>query len=244
MKITYIIPTKNRPDTLVRAIKSIQKNSCESRIIVVNDGGDKKSLQKALDNIENTNIKIISNEISKGAPYSRNIGASYAKTEILSFLDDDDEILHSKQILSEIMAKDSVDLAYGKAVVVGKNGIKKGEVGCNINYLSVVNPIPSPSFIIRKKAFDAINGYTLGAKSCQDWDLYIKLANNGAEMKFLDSSVAIHYDHDGERISNNLMKYYIGRFGLLTRNNSFFIKRNGYLYFVKSLVKVLLRRFP
>lgn len=244
MRVTYIIPTKNRPVMLVRAVKSILNNSLESEIVVVNDGGDRLIIEREIGKFKSSRILLLHNDESQGAPFSRNIGASYAKTEILAFLDDDDEILSSKDDLTHLLIESGADVVYGQAFLINHEGNKVGCVGSDIVDIAELNPIPSPSFIVRATMFREVKGYTLSAKSCQDWDLYIKILSKSGKFVFHEVPVALHYEHDGIRISKNVFKYYLGRYGLIFRNSIFFIKRKGVYFFLKSFVRVLLRRFP
>jgi len=244
MQVTYIIPTKNRPITLVRAVKSILNQSPESEIVIVNDGGDPLAVEQEIGKINSDRILLLHNNKSRGAPFSRNIGASYAKTEILAFLDDDDEILSNKDELTYLLIKTGADVAYGQAILINHEGNKSGVVGSDIIDIAEVNPIPSPSFIVKTRMFREVKGYTLSAKSCQDWDLYIKILNKSGKFVFHEVPVALHYEHDGIRISKNMYRYYLGRYGLIFRHSSFFIKRKGIYFFLKSFARVLVRRFP
>jgi glycosyltransferase involved in cell wall biosynthesis len=88
MLASVIIPTKNRTDVLVRAIKSVinSKNSDVAEIIIVDDNSDEKL---SLDCLRSQD-KIIYLETSSGAAVARNKGIDEAKGKVIFLLDSDD----------------------------------------------------------------------------------------------------------------------------------------------------------
>ncbi len=90
MNVSVIIPTKQRPESLLRCIKSIASQSRLPNEIVVVDATDKhnRELEKKLIS-ECKNISLIYLNTSSGINYQRNIGARRSSGEILIYLDDD-----------------------------------------------------------------------------------------------------------------------------------------------------------
>ncbi|HDR4695480.1 glycosyltransferase family 2 protein [Bacillus cereus] len=89
VRITVIIPTKNRNEDLHRCLSGLNDNDLHllEEVIIVDDGST-PSLD--LENIwPNLKINIIRNNISQGAANSRNTAGSLVKTDIIAFLDDD-----------------------------------------------------------------------------------------------------------------------------------------------------------
>jgi glycosyltransferase involved in cell wall biosynthesis len=87
MKLSCIIITKNRPDSLKRLLQSFESQSFKNfEIIIINDGG---SNLKA----GNNNTKVFQNKESVGSGRSRNLGVSHAAGEIILLLDDDVELV-------------------------------------------------------------------------------------------------------------------------------------------------------
>lgn len=111
--VSIIIPTYNRTDTLIRAIKSaLQQTYVNIEIIVVDDNAEKLAVRnwvnKKLKN--NENVKLIKNKSNLGGALSRNVGIKNAKGDFISFLDDDD-----------IFSKNKIELQYN----LYKNRLKK-----------------------------------------------------------------------------------------------------------------------
>jgi glycosyltransferase involved in cell wall biosynthesis len=89
--VSVIIPTKNRPDLLMRAVSSVlQQKYRPLEIIVVDDGSQPPAKFDAPE------IRIIRNEQSKGGAAARNQGISAVQGQYFAFLDDDDFYLPNK----------------------------------------------------------------------------------------------------------------------------------------------------
>jgi glycosyltransferase involved in cell wall biosynthesis len=91
MMISVVIPTRNRPGLLVRAVRSaLAQTHPTLEVIVVIDGPDSESIA-ALTEVRDH--RLLWNELpeSRGANRARNAGAAMASGEWVAFLDDDDE---------------------------------------------------------------------------------------------------------------------------------------------------------
>jgi glycosyltransferase involved in cell wall biosynthesis len=94
--VTVVIPTRNRPQMVVRAVQSaLAQTVPANEIIVVVDGPDEVTIQ-ALVGIGDERLRWIILPVNGGANNARNIGARSATTEWIAFLDDDDEWLPQK----------------------------------------------------------------------------------------------------------------------------------------------------
>ena len=92
--VGVVIRTKDRPLLLDRAIKSVFNQSINSiEIVVVNDGGDKDSVNNVINKYKKINkieINAIHNQVSRGMEASSNLGLKSLNTKYLTLLDDDD----------------------------------------------------------------------------------------------------------------------------------------------------------
>ncbi len=94
--VSAVIPTRNRPDLVVRAIRSALNQSLTNlEVIVVVDGPDARTTE-ALRHIPDERLRVLSLPKSVGASEARNIGAREGRGEWVAFLDDDDEWLPAK----------------------------------------------------------------------------------------------------------------------------------------------------
>jgi glycosyltransferase involved in cell wall biosynthesis len=94
--VSVVIPTFNRPNLVVRAVRSALMQSLEAiEVVVVIDGPDEATLQ-VLENIGDPRLKVRILSQHSGAPDTRNAGVAEARGHWIAFLDDDDEWLPQK----------------------------------------------------------------------------------------------------------------------------------------------------
>jgi glycosyltransferase involved in cell wall biosynthesis len=95
-QISVVIPTRNRPALVPRAVRSaLAQTVAEIEVIVVVDGPD-PATREALARHADPRLRVIELDESGGAPAARNIGAQHATAEWTALLDDDDEWLPDK----------------------------------------------------------------------------------------------------------------------------------------------------
>ena len=115
--ISVIIPTKNRPHSVLECVDSVKNQSSQPGEIVVVDGSDEDGLDALL--IKNfgaeTGIKYVRSEGS--LPHKRNLGVRKSSGDILLFLDDD--IVLTENFIKEILSVfnnpnlDGIGCVYG-----------------------------------------------------------------------------------------------------------------------------------
>src|SRR5690554_5294753 len=101
-KVSVIIPTFRRADSLKKAIQSVinqSYNNIEIIIVDDNDGDDffRAATKKTVkDSFMEFPLIYIEHLHNKGLPTARNTGINVANGEYIAFLDDDDEWLPQK----------------------------------------------------------------------------------------------------------------------------------------------------
>lgn len=88
MKISVIIPVKNRAHIIKATLDSIFLTNYPDLEIIVVDNNSQDKTHEVVKNY--TNIKYIKNNNDKERSYSRNLGIKMAKGEFITFLDSDD----------------------------------------------------------------------------------------------------------------------------------------------------------
>jgi glycosyltransferase involved in cell wall biosynthesis len=113
-KVSAVIPTRNRPVIVRRAIESVRAQTFQDfEIIVVVDGPD-QATEEMIESIRDERIRVVSLPESVGGSEARNIGAQASRGEYVALLDDDDEWLPTK-IEKQVAAAES---ASGPVLVV------------------------------------------------------------------------------------------------------------------------------
>lgn len=94
--VSVVIPTRNRPELVLRAVESVAAQSYGNlEIIVVIDGPD-TATESALASFGDPRLRVLALPESRGGSDARNAGIAASKGEWVAFLDDDDEWLPEK----------------------------------------------------------------------------------------------------------------------------------------------------
>ena len=109
--VTAVIPTRNRPDVVVKAVRSALSQCYRNiEVIVVIDGDDPATLNR-LQAIDDLRLRVIDLAVSVGGSEARNVGIRAANGEWIALLDDDDE-WHPDKIASQMAAALSANIAF------------------------------------------------------------------------------------------------------------------------------------
>lgn len=94
-KVSVIIPTYRRKQTVIRAIQSVLKQTYQDiEILIIDDNSDtvySVYLTNYIKSLNNEKIIYLKNEKHKNGACARNFGIKRATGEYVAFLDDDDE---------------------------------------------------------------------------------------------------------------------------------------------------------
>jgi len=199
---TVIIPLFNKAAYIEKAIHSVLSQTFqEFELIVVDDGstditplppnrGFKDFRLECLE-LLGDRARFIHQE-NQGVSTARNNGVKLAKYDYIAFLDADDwwEPTYLKEIKGLIEGYPEAGI-YGSSYYIVKNGQKRlATIGVEtdfemgiINYFRVYAktlcmPLTSISVIISKTIFESENGFKPTLKLGEDFDLWVKVANN------------------------------------------------------------------
>lgn len=216
-KVSVIIPTHNRNDLVVRAIKSVQDQTYSNlEIIIVSDGSTDGTSDVVKDILKIDNrVFFYEYENAMGANHARNYGARNATGEYIAFLDDDDAWQTDK-------------LENQMLVFDGDENIGLVTTGFRFIYVfnnSETNYVPTPKYdshieilmknviggtpavVMRKDIFDEIGGFDEQLHALQDYDLWIRAAQITKIGVFSRPSVDVYDYSDVAKISNNTGRY-------------------------------------
>jgi glycosyltransferase involved in cell wall biosynthesis len=105
VEVTAVIPTRNRPDLVCRAVQSVLSQTFVAiEAIVVVDGPD-PATERALTHFSDARLRVVSLKENVGGCEARNIGVRLACGQWIAFLDDDDEWLPAKIAKQIVLAK-------------------------------------------------------------------------------------------------------------------------------------------
>lgn len=221
MLFSIIITTYGRGSKVERAVLSClnQKYQDSYEIIVVDDNGRDTENQVLTENIikKYSRVRYIKLEKNMGANFARNKGIIEAKGEYVCLLDDDDEFTEEKLLeLEKEIILSSPDLIYSNVIYVEEYSKKeKIELKDKLNIEKIKfkilksNFIGSNSFVcLKKEKIMEVGMFNQNLKSCQDWDMWIRIIFNGGKVQHCPKKLVKYYIDNTEktRITNNYKK--------------------------------------
>jgi glycosyltransferase involved in cell wall biosynthesis len=185
-KVSVVIPTYNRADTILKAIDSVLKQTFHDFEIIIIDDGSTDKTYEIVKQINDKRIRYIRHEKNKGASSARNTGIKIAKGQYIAFQDSDDEWLPDKlekQIVILDSSPNEVGIIYcgfWRTSSIGKiyfppGKITKIEGDLNKDLLKG-NYIGMPTVVIKKDCFIKCGNFDEELPSLEDWELFIRLA--------------------------------------------------------------------
>ncbi|RYD56670.1 MAG: glycosyltransferase family 2 protein [Sphingobacteriales bacterium] len=245
--ISVVVPTHNRAHLISRTVVSIQQQTyTDWELLIVDDGSTDNTKQVVEGLLSDKRIRYIQKENS-GAAESRNVGVRNASSELITFLDSDDEA--EPQWLEKMFAligkDEKVPCAFCGLSIHDEHGNKTDakvptKKGPLFQY-EVCRFTNAGIFIMRKKYFDAVGGYDSKLRANQHTELGIRLIQyfkkHGLETKYiLDTLIRINI-HTGPRIRTNNKAKYEGTKRLFFKHKNLILKDEKSK---KDVTKVLL----
>ena len=224
LTIAAVVPTANREDLLLRALRSISTQVRPPDEIVVVDNGTRRVLSESLP----TNVRVHSAIPGCGASKARNIGAQLVESDYVAFLDDDDYWL--PEYLYEVEAVIQGRFRRPDLVIARKDIEIDGVVSRykNIRELDGIydklmrgNPgIGGQNVTVLREYQLRTGGFRTSLGSSHDRALLIDALDGGAEVALAPKAVVVKVMHgrgqitDGTRMlryRSEFLRVYWGR---------------------------------
>ncbi|ALF54790.1 family 2 glycosyl transferase [Nostoc piscinale CENA21] len=210
--VSVIVPTFNRANLLPRAISSILQQTLSNFELIIVDDGSTDNTAEVVKEFTDPRIKFLPLGKNYGGSYARNQGIKAASTELIAFLDSDDEWLAEKLELQVKRLQESDDplatvvYCLGYECVEGQRKIPslhlhEGDVFDNL--LRGWLPPTTSLFMVKRSALLEVNGFDESLPSFQDYDLWLSLAAANNHFLAVDQPLIIRYFHD-QQIRGNL----------------------------------------
>lgn len=211
---SVVIPTRNRPRLVTRAIRSVLAQTDDDFEVVVVDDGSSPPLSEA-DVPTEPRLRVLRREESGGAGAARNQGWRAASSARIVFLDDDDELCPGFLAAARRAFEEA-----GEAVGFGWTGSKVLDDDAP-NAPPTVQPAWRPRFgsreaayrgfllsrrtgasglIVTRDALEETGGFDERMTRAEDTDLLVRLARV-RDFAVLDGSLKIVHAHSGPRMT-------------------------------------------
>jgi len=216
--ITVVIPVHNRAQLIARAITSVVSQTLPAHEIVVIDDGSTDHTAEVVNDLTKSlsNLRLIPLKENVGAAEARNIGIEKARGDLIAFLDSDDvwypEKLN-KQVKEFKASKNIVAVFCGLVATNSGTGrcsyhIPKPKIDLVDLYHGNLLTTMSCALISKKTLLD-IGGFDVSLPPCEDWDLFIRLAEVG-KISVVQETLVEQPMHQGPRISRDKQRVLAG----------------------------------
>jgi glycosyltransferase involved in cell wall biosynthesis len=184
-EVTVVIPTRNR-SRMVRehALASALAQEDVSLEVVVVDDASTDDTVAALAAMPDERVRVVRHEQSRGASAARNTGIAAARGTWVALLDDDD-LWSPRKLRTQLdaAARATAGWAYGRSVAVDDRldptGFEEPPPPERLAQLLLhrnVMPAGDSNVLIRTDLIRRVGGFDERLSSFEDWDLWIRLA--------------------------------------------------------------------
>ena len=221
--VSAVIPTRNRPDLVCRAVQSVLTQTVrEIECIVVIDGPD-AATRHSLEEIDDPRLRVIALADSVGGCEARNLGARAARGEWVGLLDDDDEWLPfrlERQLAAAANSPEPVTMVVSRFLDRGEGDAdllrphifpREGQpisdfLWCEVSCLGGIAGFPQTSTWLLRRDFLLEVPFTKGLKVLQDLDWLLRgYGHQRMRVVFIAEPLTIfHNDQARHRVSKRI----------------------------------------
>ena len=231
MDFSIIIPSRDRPNLLERALLSVlEQTHAPNEVIVVNDGSNEEN-QALYDQLQTRYegvvrfIKLERTTRGHGPSYAINRGAEQASGEFLCFLDDDDSWTDNRHMQRAKAVVDSATDIYltnqiafsGETLIQERLWLQviadrihtkytadvQGAYAVTIADLMACDSFPHlNNTIVRRALYSEVGGMDEGIRYECEWDLYFRLIDKARGIKYFPGVVSRHNVPDKNKTNN------------------------------------------
>jgi glycosyltransferase involved in cell wall biosynthesis len=179
MKVSVLIPTRNRPELLQKAVASVLAQSfTDFELIIVNDGS------MPLPELSDPRIRTL-NSGEAGAVPARNMAAHAARGDVIAWLDDDDQWSDRDFLRDAVAAIDGgADFVFGDGRFVFADGSPSQDYSrtADSKSLELDNTILVSAIAYRGNLHQKLGSFDESLPFYWDWDWYLRVARSGAKL--------------------------------------------------------------
>ena len=205
--VSVVVPTFNRVDFVLEAIKSISSQTFQPlEIILVDNNSEDNTREMVAKHFKSVKILI---QKKQGVSAARNLGIREASGNWIAFLDSDDQ-WHKRKLEEQVKSisrdKLSADLShtdeiwYRNKIFLNQKEIHKklgGFIFENCLPLCCISP---SSVLIKKKVFDDIGLFDESLDVCEDYDLWLRFCCK-YPVNFVDQKLTIKNGGHNDQLS-------------------------------------------
>jgi glycosyltransferase involved in cell wall biosynthesis len=202
-RICAVIPAHNSQATLGRALESVRAQTLPVSQLVVVDDASTDSTAEVARSYRGLKVDVVRLDRNVGAAAARNRGVATANTELVAFLDADDEWLPTKleKQVAVISENDRVSFVSCGSDLISPDGVNTGDIyrgqpvvtgALAWKALLSDNYITTPSVLVWRAQMQRAGCFNQNLKIGEDQDMWIRLAESGELGYVYESLVHVH----------------------------------------------------
>ncbi|MCI9702469.1 glycosyltransferase [Vibrio parahaemolyticus] len=204
-KVSVYMPTHNRGELAIRAVKSVLSQTYENIELIVVDDGSKDCTFEMLNQIEDKRLIVLRNDSPEGACRSRNRAIKHATGKYITGLDDDDYFKQERveTLLTFFDDKYSFvcdnSISHNKGIYEFEQKLSRKVSLDDILYSNVGNQV----FTLTERLKE-VGLFDTGLPSSQDYDLWTRMIiKYGEALQIPKHTYVYDITHDKSRISTS-----------------------------------------
>ena len=230
--ISVVITTYNRQDKFKRALASVLGQTFKDFEVIIVDNASSDGTREYIQSQNDQRIRYIRHESNLGGCAARNTGIKNSKAMYIALLDDDDEWFASrleKQLKVFEHAPPGLGLVYVGTEIydeqkqcILKNNVPqyKGRVYERLLLGTILGSVSS--VLVKRECFEKAGLFDETLSSCQDWDMWLRLARY-FEFDYVDE-ILVRINVHGEQISTDYSRLIPGRTRMVQKHAEEFSK--------------------
>ena len=206
MRISAIIPSYNRLESLKRAINSVLNQDCAvDELIVVDDGSTDNTATYIQQNLPQ--IKLIQ-QTNQGVSAARNAGIKRASCDWIALLDSDDSWHYNKisTIKEHHVKQPNIELIHSDEIWI-RNHVrvnamdKHQKTGGHVFLRCLPLCVISPSAVVLKRSLiESVGYFDESLPACEDYDLWLKICCHHS-VHYIDLPLITKYGGHEDQLS-------------------------------------------
>ena len=185
--VSVVIPTRDRIASLRLTLASVLRQDDVDLEVVVVDDGSSVGISEAVSAVADPRVRSARHDRPRGPNAARNTGAAEASGRWIAFIDDDD-LWAPDKLAAQLGAADAAARCwvYAGAVNIDDrlrviHGIPPPDPEHVIASLPRYNPIPASAsnVMIDAATFRRYGGFDERLRSCEEWELWLRLSREG-----------------------------------------------------------------
>ena len=203
--VSVVLPTRNRPDALGSALRSVLEQTYTRLEVVVVDDASEPDVAEVVDRAAGHDNRVVLTRLERrsGAARARNVGLERASGELVAFLDDDDAWLPSKvsRQLEYLDAHPEVGLVtcdYELSSGIPYGWLRyRGPARFSAEQVQWMNFPGSFSFVmVRRDGLESDLRLDEDFPSVEDWDLWLRCGRR-SRFGVVQQPLVRHVRHGG-----------------------------------------------